>query len=168
MRIIKDGHAELRDVGINKRKTTFGYLHLKFMKMVNTVAHLTGKYKKKTVPVANQLNFLNINFFLFLFVAAAVHGWGLNTSRSTSLYISPNNDTILLFDSQLCSEPLLLLIIVCSAPNNTLERAVIRETWGNFSSPSYKVAFLLGITENSTLQVRMIKIKLQILLFKLR
>lgn len=98
------------------------------------------------VPLHYQVTFTRKS------VEAAVRGWGLNTSRSTSLYVAPNNDTTLISDSQLCSEPLLLLIIVCSAPNNTLERTVIRETWGNFSSPSYKVAFLLGVTENSTLQ----------------
>lgn len=76
-------------------------------------------------------------------------------SRSVPLYVIPDNDTALIMSSQLCAEPLLLLVVVCSAVNNTIERATIRETWGNFSSPFYKLAFLLGTTDNATMQVHL-------------
>ncbi|EEB10287.1 beta-1,3-galactosyltransferase, putative [Pediculus humanus corporis] len=83
---------------------------------------------------------------------AAIEGWGVDTSRSVSHYVTPDNDTSLIVSNELCSEPLLLLVIICSAVNNTLERMTIRKTWGNCSNPSYSLVFLLGTTENSTLQ----------------
>ncbi|KAK6634389.1 hypothetical protein RUM43_011790 [Polyplax serrata] len=81
-----------------------------------------------------------------------IYGWGLNTSRSIPLYVIPDNDTALITSSQLCSGPLLLLVVICSAVSHTSERETIRETWGNYSSSNYQLAFLLGTTDNATLQ----------------
>ncbi|XP_021928730.1 beta-1,3-galactosyltransferase 1-like isoform X2 [Zootermopsis nevadensis] len=88
----------------------------------------------------------------------AISGWSYNTSRDLRRYVLPDNVTAIIPQLDLCSSPdLFLLVVVCSAVANFKARAAIRETWASApsitnSSSSFKVAFLLGDPENSTLQ----------------
>jgi len=90
------------------------------------------------------------------FIPVFVEGWGANASRSLAEYVTPSQETAVIAERSCCSQPLLLLIIVCSGVGNFLERDAIRDTWGNFSNPDYKVVFLLGLTDNVTIQVRLV------------
>lgn len=69
-----------------------------------------------------------------------VEGWAKNTSRDTTEYILPNENTTLIEPSSLCSatnEPIFLLIVVCSSASNFEARQTIRETWANTSQFNY-------------------------------
>lgn len=70
-----------------------------------------------------------------------VEGWAKNTSRDTTEYILPNENTTLIEPSTLCSpsssDPIFLLIVVCSSASNFEARQTIRETWGNTSQFNY-------------------------------
>ncbi|XP_058797909.1 beta-1,3-galactosyltransferase 1-like isoform X2 [Phymastichus coffea] len=88
---------------------------------------------------------------------AQLRGWSYNTSRDVCTYIHPENTTTILNPRNICSESLYLLIVVCSAVDNTNARVAIRNTWGNqtnldmqFDSP-VRIAFLLGQSDNDTL-----------------
>lgn len=86
-----------------------------------------------------------------------VQGWEVNVSRDTGLYVRPENNTSVIASADLCrtksSYPLLLLVVVCSAVPHFDRRNAIRETWASNLNPDVRVAFLLGGTDNTTLQV---------------
>lgn len=85
-----------------------------------------------------------------------VQGWELNISRDTRHYVQPGNITALISASNLCpsGSPILLLVIVCSAPSNTDQRIAIRETWASQADSNVRVAFLVGESDNATIQQR--------------
>ena len=70
-----------------------------------------------------------------------VEGWAKNTSRDTTEYILPNENTTLIEPSSLCSatnnDPIFLLIVVCSSASNFEARQTIRETWANTTQFNY-------------------------------
>lgn len=68
-----------------------------------------------------------------------VQGWSQNTSRVTTDYILPNENTTLIEPPNLCREinAMFLLIVVCSSPSNFKARQSIRETWGNTTEFNY-------------------------------
>ena len=70
---------------------------------------------------------------------SAVRGWFYNKTRRPSEYVLPNIITTLLQPPSLCREPdpIFLLIVVTSSPNNFKARQSIRTTWGNFSEFNY-------------------------------
>jgi hypothetical protein len=74
-----------------------------------------------------------------------VEGWYRNTSRETTDYIRPNDNTTILMPSNLCpssSDPLFILIVVSSTAENLKDRQKIRNTWGNtsyFNYPLFKM-----------------------------
>lgn len=92
-------------------------------------------------------------------ILAQLRGWGFNTSRDVCSYIHPENTTAILNPKSICNEVPYLLIVVCSAVPNLSARIAIRNTWGNKSNletqyeSSVKVAFLLGQSDNDTLNV---------------
>lgn len=82
-----------------------------------------------------------------------VAGWSLNTSRETSDYIFPNENTTIIEPPTLCreSDPLIfLLIVVCSSANNFEARQTIRETWGNTTDFNYPLFEKLHHDHNGT------------------
>lgn len=69
-----------------------------------------------------------------------VEGWAKNTSRETAEYILPNENTTLIEPTTLCAtntDPIFLLIVVCSSASNFEARQTVRETWGNTSQFNY-------------------------------
>nr|CAD7587347.1 unnamed protein product [Timema genevievae] len=89
--------------------------------------------------------------------SAALQGWSLNTSRDVRHYVLPDNMTALIPQPEICAAQLFLLVVICSAVANLEARAAIRDTWGSSpivtnTSLGIKVAFLLGDTDNSTIQ----------------
>lgn len=88
---------------------------------------------------------------------AQLPGWAYNTSRDLSVYIHPENNTSVLNPVGICSSPPYLLVIICSAVANVKARTAIRNTWANKSNldvlynSTVKTAFLLGQTDNDTL-----------------
>ncbi|RZF33631.1 hypothetical protein LSTR_LSTR007009 [Laodelphax striatellus] len=88
-----------------------------------------------------------------------VHGWEVNVSRDSRLYVQPDNSTAIIAASEICqtgahTSPLFLLVIICSAVPHLERRNAIRETWASNLGPDVKVAFLLGDTDNATLQAK--------------
>nr|CAD7394089.1 unnamed protein product [Timema cristinae] len=88
---------------------------------------------------------------------AALQGWSLNTSRDVRHYVLPDNMTALIPQPEICAAKIFLLVVICSAVANLEARAAIRDTWGSSpivtnTSLGIKVAFLLGDTDNSTIQ----------------
>ncbi|KAL6263325.1 hypothetical protein P5V15_006123 [Pogonomyrmex californicus] len=88
---------------------------------------------------------------------AQLPGWSYNTSRDLCVYIHPENNTSILNPTGICSVPPYLLIIICSAVANQEARAAIRSTWANkynldnLYNSTVKIAFLLGKSDNDTL-----------------
>jgi len=86
-------------------------------------------------------------------------GWSYNTSRDLYVYIHPENTTSILNPTGICSLSTYLLIIICSAVANQEARTAIRNTWANKYSldnlynSTVKIAFLLGQSDNDTLNV---------------
>lgn len=89
---------------------------------------------------------LSIHILIFnnvkIYSRREVQGWSQNTSRETTDYILPNENTTLIEPPALCREPdpIFLLIVVCSSANNFEARQSIRESWGNvteFNSPMF-------------------------------
>lgn len=86
-------------------------------------------------------------------------GWSYNTSRDLCAYIHPENNTSILSPTGICSLPPYLLIIICSAVANQEARIAIRSTWANkynldnLYNSTVKIAFLLGKSDNDTLNV---------------
>lgn len=84
-----------------------------------------------------------------------LQGWSFNTSRNLHSYISSDNNTIL-SPNELCASSPFLVIIICSAIDNHNSRNAIRNTWGseeyfNKFNLTVKIAFLLGTSDNDTL-----------------
>ena len=92
-------------------------------------------------------------------ILAQLRGWSYNTSRDVCTYIHPDNATAVVNPKGMCSEAPYLIVVVCSAVANVNARLVIRNTWGNRSNletlynSTVKVAFLLGLSDNDTLNV---------------
>ncbi|KZC15168.1 Beta-1,3-galactosyltransferase 1 [Dufourea novaeangliae] len=88
---------------------------------------------------------------------AQLPGWSYNTSRDLCTYIHPENTTSVLDPIGICSPSPYLLIVICSAVANFKARAAIRDTWANKSNldniynSTVKIAFLLGQSDNDTL-----------------
>lgn len=84
-------------------------------------------------------------------------GWGPNVSRDMKLYIRPNETVPLLNPKGVCNETFNLLIVVCTAVENFVQRQLIRQIWGaearlqNFTT---KVVFLIGFAETEAVKVR--------------
>lgn len=87
-----------------------------------------------------------------------VQGWEVNVSRDAKLYVQPENNTSIIPSADLCrttsTYPLLLLVIVCSAVPHFDRRNAIRETWASNLDKDVRVAFILGGTDNATLQTK--------------
>ncbi|KAK2584710.1 hypothetical protein KPH14_007044 [Odynerus spinipes] len=94
---------------------------------------------------------------------AQLPGWTYNTSRDVRNYIHPGNVTSILSPLAICSPPPYLLIIICSAVANHKARMAIRNTWANKNNldlsynSTVKVAFLLGQSDNDTLNNFVVK-----------
>ncbi|XP_054279363.1 beta-1,3-galactosyltransferase 1-like [Macrosteles quadrilineatus] len=86
-----------------------------------------------------------------------VQGWEANISRNTRQYVLPENVTTAINVNNLCPSDLFLLVIVCSAPANFEQRSAIRDTWASLAEDSARVAFLLGESDNSTLQAKVVE-----------
>lgn len=86
---------------------------------------------------------LSIHVLIFnnvkIYSRREVQGWSQNTSRETTDYILPNENTTLIEPPFLCreSDPIFLLIVVCSSADNFEARQSIRETWGNLTEFNY-------------------------------
>ncbi|KAG5343217.1 B3GT1 galactosyltransferase, partial [Acromyrmex heyeri] len=93
----------------------------------------------------------------FVASMAQLPGWSYNTSRDLCAYIHPENNTSILNPTGICSLPPYLLIIICSAVANQEARTAIRSTWANkynldnLYNSTVKIAFLLGKSDNDTL-----------------
>lgn len=80
---------------------------------------------------------LSVHILIFnnvkIYSRREVQGWSQNQSRITTDYILPNENTTLLEPPALCkeSEPIFILIVVCSSASNFEARQSIRETWGS-------------------------------------
>lgn len=64
----------------------------------------------------------------------------MNATRFIPYYILPNQNTTLIDPVHVCasdSNPILLLIIVCSSAFNFDARQAIRETWANMTEFNY-------------------------------
>lgn len=88
-----------------------------------------------------------------------IEGWSYNTSRDMRQYVLPDNITAVQQPESVCQQPVSLLIVVCSGINNFELREAIRKTWGSevlVTNYTIKVTFLLGQTENQTIQVSQI------------
>lgn len=79
-------------------------------------------------------------------------GWEKNRSRRTAVYILPNNKTTILEPTVLCKTdtPILLLIVVFSAPGNFEQRQILRETWANTSEFNYSMFSTLHADSKGT------------------
>lgn len=107
--------------------------------------------KPSTANMKNKVLFIFIIFLVLLSIHILIFnnvkvynrrevvGWSLNTSRETTDYILPNENTTLIEPPTLCreSDPVFLLIVVCSSANNFEARQTIRETWGNITEFNY-------------------------------
>ncbi|KAH0949039.1 hypothetical protein HN011_011220 [Eciton burchellii] len=88
---------------------------------------------------------------------AQLPGWSYNTSRDLYVYIHPENTTSIFSPTGICSLSTYLLIIICSAVANQEARTAIRSTWANkynldnLYNSTVKIAFLLGQSDNDTL-----------------
>ncbi|XP_063977178.1 beta-1,3-galactosyltransferase 1-like isoform X2 [Diachasmimorpha longicaudata] len=88
-----------------------------------------------------------------------LHGWSFNASRNLNWYIHPHINTTILSPNDSCtvSPSPYLLIVVCSAVGNQQQRMAIRDTWASetdlnsYNSTAIKVVFLLGQSDNETL-----------------
>ncbi|KAL1130627.1 hypothetical protein AAG570_011869 [Ranatra chinensis] len=94
------------------------------------------------------------SWHIFLFLVA---GWEVNVTRKTRVYVVPDNETSLISGLQVCqpqgdvTAPN-LVVVVCSAPGHIEARHAIRETWARHNISSVRIAFILGITTNVSLQ----------------
>ena len=101
----------------------------------------------------------------------------MNATRDVAVYVQPENVTARIPNAALCTaangeKAPFLLVIVCSAVNNTEARNAIRETWMKWKQPNkinktngspttnghetprIEIAFLVGEIGNETLQNR--------------
>ncbi|CAG9854127.1 unnamed protein product [Phyllotreta striolata] len=82
-----------------------------------------------------------------------VEGWGKNSLRNLSNYVSEVNFQIIPYD--FCQKPGMLLIFVCSAPQNAEARQAVRETWGSNKvvlNENVELLFFLGNSLNASVQ----------------
>ena len=89
-----------------------------------------------------------------------IQEWTIHTPRDVSLYISPSENTTVLYPrimAQKFKKKLDFLIVVTSDPSHFERREAIRQTWGsshNQDSPlRIGLIFLMGLTLNA--QVRL-------------
>ncbi|KAG7188669.1 hypothetical protein KM043_008292 [Ampulex compressa] len=98
---------------------------------------------------------------------AQLPGWAYNTSRDLCVYIHPENTTLILNPAGICSSSPYLLIVVCSAVANYQARTALRNTWANKNyldilyNSTVKIAFLLGQSDNDTLNNLVLEESLQ-------
>jgi hypothetical protein len=124
--------------------------------------------RKPHTNMRHRILFLTIVFLLLLSIhilifnnvkiygRREVEGWSHNTSRATTDYILPNENTTLIEPPTLCREPdpIFLLIVVCSSANNFEARQSIRESWGNTTEFNYPMFDKLhGPHNNSFLKI---------------
>lgn len=89
---------------------------------------------------------LSIHVLIFnnvkIYSRREVQGWSHNTSRETTDYVLPNENTTIIEPPNLCREPepIFLLIVVCSSASNFDARQSIRQTWGSteFNYPMFE------------------------------
>lgn len=99
---------------------------------------------------------LSIHILIFnnvkIYSRREVQGWSQNTSRETTEYILPNENTTLIEPPFLCREPdpIFLLIVVCSSASNFEARQSIRESWGNVTEFNYPMFEKFHGTHNDT------------------
>ena len=101
---------------------------------------------KILIVVIVFLVLLSIHVLIFnnvkIYSRREVQGWSHNTSRETTDYVLPNENTTILEPPNLCREPelIFLLIVVCSSANNFEARQSIRQTWGSteFNYPFFE------------------------------
>lgn len=118
---------------------------------VTVVERKRRRRRPHNTNMRHRILFLTIVFLLLLSIhilifnnvkiygRREVEGWSHNTSRSTTDYIFPNENTTLIEPPTLCREPdpIFLLIVVCSSANNFEARQSIRESWGNTTEFNY-------------------------------
>lgn len=119
--------------------------------LIDEVSVNEPRRKPSTANMRHRIFFLTIVFLVLLSIhilifnnvkiysRREVPGWSHNTSRETTDYILPNDNTTIIEPPTLCREPdpIFLLIVVCSSASNFEARQSIRETWGNTSEFNY-------------------------------
>ena len=92
---------------------------------------------------------------LKLSIVEDVEGWEENTSRDVGQYILPNENTTIIYPTQLSPHTFSeydIVIFVTSNPKNFNQRNAIRQTWGAVNNQDSDlricVTFLLGLTTN--------------------
>lgn len=82
-------------------------------------------------------------------------GWERHKNRDAKRYIFPDKITTLTVVKQPCSS--FMLMIVSSEIGHTKLRQTVRDTWGSKAQQNnITVLFLMGISQNKALNVRMI------------
>lgn len=119
--------------------------------LIDEVSAVEYRRKSSANSMRHRILFISIVFFVLLSIhilifnhvkiysRREVAGWSQNTSRETTDYILPNDNTTLIEPLMLCREPepIFLLIVVCSSASNFEARQTIRETWGNTTEFNY-------------------------------
>ncbi|XP_076455857.1 beta-1,3-galactosyltransferase 1-like [Babylonia areolata] len=87
-------------------------------------------------------------------------GGGVREGNETRTFHHPHHDfPFLLNEPGTCRAETELVVVVVTAPNNTEDRQVVRETWGSLRDhPQHQVAlvFLLGSVRDPGLQARLV------------
>lgn len=93
------------------------------------------------------LSFIAVTFVIYILLFIRLNsighqeiaGWSSETTRNAPDYIL--SVTSLLQPTSLCRdpEPIFLLIVVCSSPNNSEARQAIRRTWGDTKNFNYPI-----------------------------
>jgi hypothetical protein len=121
--------------------------------LIDEVSVTPRRRKPSASSMRHRILFISIIFFVLLSIHILIFnnvkiynrrevlGWSQNTSRETSDYVFPNENTTLIEPPTLCHEahPIFLLIVVCSSANNFEARQSIRETWGNATEFNYQM-----------------------------
>lgn len=150
--LLEAGHGDLARHTIRRRSSSSSNYHN------DNVTNCT-----KTWVIFSILVSLGIFIYLpFLNLGARkpiAFVWPSNQSRDINVLIRPNVTTTRLWPSSVCSRPkaktkddpdIYLLVVVCSALQNFVERQYIRDSWAQESLANVKVVFLLGQTINET------------------
>ena len=98
------------------------------------------------------------------FVSEELEGWPRNGTREVRLFIQPDNVTTLISPSICEGRQPFLMVVVCSAVQNSEARKAIRDTWASSASKESNknhevpakevfVVFLLGDPDNASLQL---------------
>jgi len=100
--------------------------------------------------------FLLTILVLKITVIQNLDGWDENTSRNVAGYILPEENTTLIYPSQLSPDAFSeydIVIFVMSAPKNAEQRNAIRQTWGSVNKQDSDLrmclTFLMGLTTNN-------------------